>query len=421
MSPPLTIDLDGLGLDGGGHVLVKAALARVGPGETVAVRGRAPALDVHLGAWCRSHGHTVVPPDGPVDDGPTDDGHAGSVRVAGPSPVVAWVVRGRALDARWHGSQRAGGPDPSAPDAVVERPAPSWGLAARGARVEAGAPEFSFPLDTKATVWTDDAARVYRQAAAAQWDPATAVAWDTPFELAPEVEAAVVQVMTYLVENENAALAVPARFLGRIHPHFREVVQVLAVQIADEARHVEIFTRRALLKGGELGLSSAAGQASLLTLLEEPDFALAHFLLSVLGEGTFLALLSFLEEHAPDPVTRRVAHLALADEARHVAFGMAHLGHVLATEPGLRGRLAAAIHRRHDALADTAGLNEEVFDALVVLAAGSLTPAAVASGFGRVQELQAEMEDGRRRRLTRLGFPAEEAAALSALHTRNFM
>ena len=28
--------------------------------------------------------------------------------------------------------------------------------------------------------------------------------------------------MTYLVENEQAALMVPARFLGRIHPHFRE-------------------------------------------------------------------------------------------------------------------------------------------------------------------------------------------------------
>jgi hypothetical protein len=31
------------------------------------------------------------------------------------------------------------------------------------------------------------------------------------------------------------------------------------------------------------------------------------------------------------------------------------------------------------------------------------------------------MDDGRRRRLERLGFPADEAAELSALHTRNFM
>jgi hypothetical protein len=156
-------------------------------------------------------------------------------------------------------------------------------------------------------------------------------------------------------------------------------------------------------------------------LLDEPDFSLASFLLSVLGEGTFLNLLSFLDEHAPDEVTRRVAHLALQDEARHVAFGLAHLEHRVAEEPALLGRLRLAIERRHDALAHTAGLNEDVFDALVILSAGAWTPDAIATGWERVQLLRAEMDEGRRRRLTRLGFPADEAAELSALHTRNFM
>src|SRR5262249_38685994 len=145
------------------------------------------------------------------------------------------------------------------------------------------------------------------------------------FELPDDVETAVVQVMTYLVENEQAALVVPARFLGRVHPHYREIVQLLAVQVADEARHIEVFTRRATLRRETLGRSGAGGRASLQTLLEEPDFTLAGFLLSVLGEGTFLSLLSFLERHAPDPVTRQVARLALQDEARHVAFGLAHV------------------------------------------------------------------------------------------------
>ena len=63
--------------------------------------------------------------------------------------------------------------------------------------------------------------------------------------LPAEVEEAVVQIMTYLVENETAALMVPARFLARLHPHFREVMALLSVQIADEARHIEVFTRRA--------------------------------------------------------------------------------------------------------------------------------------------------------------------------------
>src|SRR5215208_4026694 len=131
--------------------------------------------------------------------------------------------------------------------------------------------------------------------------------------------------MTYLIENETAALIIPSRFIAQLHPHFREVMQLLAVQAADEARHLEVFVRRGLLKRRELGLSTAGGQASLHTLLDEPDFALSSFLLSVLGEGSFMSLLAFLREHAPDPVTRAVARLAGQDEARHVAFGLAHL------------------------------------------------------------------------------------------------
>jgi hypothetical protein len=104
-----------------------------------------------------------------------------------------------------------------------------------------------------------------------------------------------------------------------------------------------------------------------------------------------------------------------------VAFGMSHVGEVVRGDPAVRGRLAAAIKSRHDALASTTGLNEEVFDGLVLLAAGSWAPADLARGYARVQELQAEMDEGRRHRLVKLGFAAADAATLAALHTRNFM
>jgi hypothetical protein len=85
------------------------------------------------------------------------------------------------------------------------------------------------------------------------------------------------------------------------------------------------------------------------------------------------------------------------------------------------GRLRLAVRRRHAALASTAGLNQGVFDALVVLAAGSWAPAAIADGHARVLALQDDMDEGRRRRLVRVGFSPDEAAELSSLHTRNFM
>jgi len=57
-----------------------------------------------------------------------------------------------------------------APEAVVDLPPQRWGLAARGALVEAGSPEFHFSLSEKLEVWSEDASRIYAQAAASQWD-----------------------------------------------------------------------------------------------------------------------------------------------------------------------------------------------------------------------------------------------------------
>jgi TusA-related sulfurtransferase len=395
-------DLADLGLDEGGHLLVARALARLAPGERLTVTGRHPALRVHLAAWCREHGHQV-----------TDERGA----LAGPAASVV-VVKGDAGDRRWRGAARAGDAA-GAPEARAEQ---TWGLAARGALVEAGGPPIGAQWSEREHVWADVAPRLYAAAAASQWDPATAVDWAAPVGAVPaEIERAVVQVMTYLVENEQAALIIPARLLSQLHPHYREVMQLLATQAADEARHVEVFTRRALLSGGPLGTSSAGGRASLQTLLSEPDFTTASFLLSVLGEGTFLDLLHFIHDHAPDQVTADVTRLAVRDEARHVAFGVAHTAHLAASDKSYLGALRQSVERRHSALLDTAGLNAEVFDSLVLLAAGSWSPEAIRRGWQAVRDLQSRMDEGRRRRLAYIGFPDDEAAELSALHTRNFM
>lgn len=395
MSAPPIIDLEGLGLEAGGHLLVQRGLRDLPVGGRLTVRGRDQALRTHLAAWCRAQGH--------------------SVDMTGAVPVV---VKGSASVARWNRAERAGR---AGLDGVRPRADVRWGLAARGALVEEGGPPLNVDLIDRDVVWADSARQLYVHGMARQWNPDTEVDWDAEFELPAEIEGAVVQVMTYLIENEYAALQIPAKFIARLHPHYREVMQVLSLQVADEARHVEVFTRRAMLHSAELGVSGAGGRASLQTLLEEPDFSLAAFLLSVLGEGSFLDLLEFIARHAPDPVTRRVAGLALRDERRHVAFGQAHLKYAVETDSAMLGRLRAATERRHAALVNTAGLNQDVFDSLVVLAAHEWSAAAITSGWNAVQELQYAMDQGRQRRLVQLGFPSDEAAELSALHTRNFM
>ncbi len=401
-SPP-TLDLEDLELGGGGQVLLARALRRLARGERLSVTGRSPTLGIDVAAFARSSGDEIVAITG------------------SPPAAVVEIARGAAGPAASRSAARAGATHASAADAVVDHPSPRWGLAARGALVDLATPEFSFPLCDKRVVWADEAARLYAQAAAAQWDPAGAIDWTAPAACPDDVEDAVVQIMSYLVENEAAALVVPARFLAQIHPHFREVMQLLAIQTADEARHIEVFTRRATLRRSVLGTSSAGGQASLKTLLDEPDFALAMFLLSVLGEGSFLSLLWFLHTDGPDPVTRQIAKLTAQDEARHVAFGLAHLARHASLDPALRARMANAVERRHGTLAASGGLNEDVHHALVLVAAGSYAPSSIGAGFERVLDLERAMDQGRKQRLERLGFTSGEAEALSQLHTKNFM
>lgn len=389
------LDLGDLGFDEGASVLVQRAVAGLRPGDPLTVTGVHPQLTVHLRAWARAEGHELVEVDG--------------------RPVIR---RGGAVDDRWRHASRAG---TASTAGIVERADPAWGLAARGALVEPGGPPSIADLVDRDTAWLDLAPRLYARALASQWDPATEIDWSVTLTHPPEVEDAVVQVMTYLVENELAALIVPSRFIARVHPNFREVVQLLAVQCADEARHVEVFSRRASLSGREPGTSSVGGRASLQSLFDEHDYHLSAFLLSVLGEGSFLSLLAFLEEHAPDPVTAGIARLTLRDERRHVAFGQAHLEHVTETAPDVRPALRAAVERRYASLANTAGLNRDVEHSLVLLAAGGWSIDEIRRGARAVARLQQEMYDGRVRRLERLGFPGADAHELSALHTRNFM
>ena len=100
---------------------------------------------------------------------------------------------------------------------------------------------------------------------------------------------------------------------------------------------------------------------------------------------------------------------------------MAHLKAQVQQEPELRSRLAESVRRRHEELKHTVGLNAEVFDALILLSAGSWEHDALRQGSERVGNLLRDMDEARQNQLKRLGFDNNEATELSAMHTRNFM
>jgi hypothetical protein len=100
---------------------------------------------------------------------------------------------------------------------------------------------------------------------------------------------------------------------------------------------------------------------------------------------------------------------------------MAHLREHISANPSVREMLTNAVHRRHEALRHTAGLNSEVFDALVLMAAGSWEPESLGRGHDEVAALIQNMHMSRRKHLIQLGFDDTAAEEMSSLHTRNFM
>lgn len=288
-------------------------------------------------------------------------------------------------------------------------------FAPRGSIVDAHVPDLGFEITRRDVVWADGIVDLYEKAKAAQWDAARDIPWERIPELPEDLDRAVCQVATFLAENELIALYLPAKFLPRISPYYAEVAQFLATQIADEARHFEVFVRRAKAGAG-LGRTSAETQYALKSLFDIDDYMRAKFLLNLLGEGTFEDLFNFIADVAPDPVTREIIRRVKADEGRHVAYGVLRTRRQLERRPEVRKDLIDAIESRAAFLNVVSGVDRYFIEALAVLAGGGSEPAQVEAGLARLSLHYTAMNAGRVRRLVLAGFAPKEAQHISDLH-----
>lgn len=414
VTPDRVVDGGDLDCGSGLLLIIRRAMNQLQEGQILEVDSTEISVREDLPAWCRLTRNEFLTA--------LDGGDRIKYLVRKGSGTGAWgtpdwdvrvPMRGNRLDVRDWLLGRAG---------LVPEEAPTYlGFVPRGAVPEPGMPDYGFAINRRDEVWADNISDLYEQAKSAQWDASTAIDWAALPPLPDDIERAVCQIMTFLAENEYSALYIPSKFLPRINPQFTEVVLFLATVVNDEARHIEAFTKRALANGGGLQYASAATEWSLYSLLVQEDYFSSSFLLHVLGEGTFLDLLRFCEEHAPDPVTRDVVRRARQDEARHVAYGVAHLRHQLDRRPADLRRLVDAVEARADAIAATTGATPFVMEALAVLAGGGAAPAQMSAGVEKVRALYHTMHDNRVQRLVQAGVPSDLARKMSDLHTPNFM
>src|SRR5262245_28483661 len=415
-SSTISIDARNLTAARGLLILVARVLDKVKPGEIVEILSDDASTQHDLPAWSRLLAHRFLGTT--IQNGRwchrIEKGAALRILT---SSELDWGNRAPIHDGRFDTRHWLLGHVAK----IQETARPVDGFAPRGAIVEDGSPQFPFDVVDRNRAWSPGAAEFYEQATAAHWDGSRDIPWSELRPLDEELERAICQLMTFLAETEYAALYVPAKWIARIHPHFAETVLFLATQVRDEARHIEVFVKRALANGGGLQFSSASTQASLKTLLEQEDFVQASFMLSVLGEGTFLDLLRYVETHAPDPVTREIARRTRIDETRHVHFALDHIRSVLRSDASVKDSLYRAIANRASILSGMKGLNPLVEESLVILAAGGLSPDRLASATKARIQLYETMHENRVRRLTAIGFSDSEAEEVSELHTPNFM
>ncbi len=290
-------------------------------------------------------------------------------------------------------------------DELAELPRGPRGAAPRGAAydVETQA-DLSPELNRKSDVWSYKVASFYEEAVSRQWNATTDVPWSDldKYERPEEVEIAFAQLCTFFTEVEMIATDLPAKWLWRMNNQFHEVKHFIASQAMDEARHAEVFRKRAL--AGGVGLMEAMPQAehSLKAILDGDTYSEASAFMHLLAEGNILTMFRFSEYISPTPVDKRMFQLVMQDEARHVSYGLQHLRWIIDNTPERKEQI-------HLALDEAEMFSIQQFDAslmecMIVLAGKGTKPGQIKDGLEVVGDMQVKQIEEYFHRLERAGF-----------------
>jgi hypothetical protein len=279
-------------------------------------------------------------------------------------------------------------------------------FAPRGAALPPGLPDLQAEVNRKSDVWAYNVEGYYEEAMSRQWNTTTDIPWRelADAELPEPIGKAYAQLLTFLTEVEMIATDVPAKWLGRLNADFFEVKNFIATQAMDEARHTEVFRKRALSTGWGLMRASAHNEHNLKFLRDADSFAEASLTLHLQAEGMVLTLFRFSEYIAPTEADKKMFRLVMQDEARHVGYGMQHLKWVMDHAPEKR----ELIHRHLDEAENFvfgAGYATEVIEPFIILAGKGLNAENIREGVRITNAFQLQQTEEYFERLAKCGLP----------------
>jgi hypothetical protein len=223
---------------------------------------------------------------------------------------------------------------------------------------------------------------LYNKAAASQWNSVTDLDWSTevdpgkvtdddppavrlarvaaglpgsPLASWGEKEFARLRVESFkaqlsqFMHGEQGAMMTAAKLVETVP--WIDAKYYAATQTMDEARHTEVFARYLREKVGEPYPMSSYLQGQIFGLLEDSRWDIAYLGMQIVIESLALAAFGDLLRRTSEPLLTKLLRYVMADEARHVAFGIVSLQELY------RDMGAAELKERQEFLAENTQRN----------------------------------------------------------------
>jgi hypothetical protein len=129
--------------------------------------------------------------------------------------------------------------------------------------------------------------------------------------------------MSQFLHGEQGALICTAKIVETVP--WIDAKYYASTQVVDEARHVEVFSRYLDTKLEGHYTVNPALQLLIDDVIADPRWDMTYMGMQIMIEGLALAAFGFMHMVTQEPLLKQLLRYVLADEARHVAFGVVSL------------------------------------------------------------------------------------------------
>ncbi len=146
--------------------------------------------------------------------------------------------------------------------------------------------------------------------------------------------------LSQFMHGEQGALICTAQIVETVP--WIDAKYYAATQVMDEARHVEVFARYLNTKLSGHYPINAHLKMLLDDIVADSRWDMTYLGMQIMVEGLALAAFGFLHQMTTEPLLKKLLRYVMADEARHVAFG------VLSLQEHYAGLSAAELRERQE-------------------------------------------------------------------------